>query len=386
SGKEIILTSSIGIAVYDGSQASPADVLREAEIAMYSAKRSGADRVEIFKPEMRNENDYRSTFEDDLRRAIERQQLRIYYQPIIDLEDEEVVGFETLVRWDHPNFGMITPEDFSRIAENTAYLKDLGAFVLNHATRQVARWHKTFPKRNKPLFVTVNITSGEVFRHDLVQDIRLILRRDAIPKGTLRLEVKESLVLENPEQSAEILEWLRGAGATLILDEFGTGFSSISYLSKFPFEAVKIDSSFVQQIGSSQNDYAVVRSMVSMLRELGKVVIAPGIETVEEAAFLRSIKCQYGQGYLYGDVMTEKEVMSLLSAIAKAGKKHETRQLSILRRSNKNGTQDSTTDPQKAEVKNDTPQFQSPEHRSGTNVGRPLLNLPNPTKAQSGAG
>ncbi len=386
SGKEIILTSSIGIAVYDGSQPTQADVLREAELAMYAAKRSGADRVEIFRPEMRSDKDNRANFESDLKRAIDRRQLQIFYQPIIDLEDEEVVGFETLVRWNHPSFGILMPEDFNRISEDTAYLRDLGTFVLDQATRQVARWHKAFPGRENPLFVTVNITGGEVFRYDLVQDIRLILRRDAIPKGTLRLEVKESLVLENPEQSAEILEWLRGAGASLILDDFGTGFSSISYLSRFPFESVKIDNSFIQQIGSSQKDLAVVRSMVAMLHELDKVVIAQGIESVEDASYLRSIKCQMGQGYLYGEPMTDKEVMSLLSAIAKANKKQEKRQLSLLRRSNKNLQESPVSDSQKTGKPIGKPLFKSPDTRPGASTGRPLLNLPNPTKAQSGAG
>ncbi len=325
SGKEIILTGSIGIAVYDGKQSDHQDVLREAEMAMYRAKRSGTDRVEIFKPTMRGEQDDRVAMESDLRRAIDRRQIIILYQPIMRLEDEGVAGFEALMRWDHPRLGRLNPQDFIPVAEDAGYISELGSFVLDRASRQAARWQKILRRPEEPLFVSINISSRQLFRHDLIQDIRLILKRDAVPKGTVKLEVTESLVMENPEQAAEILEWLKGAGAGLSLDDFGTGYSSLSYLQRFPFDTIKIDKSFLRQEGANGSGPVIVRSIVSLAHELGKDVVAEGIEVTEDATFLRSLGCEYGQGYYYGEPMTEKEVATLLSAIAKSNKKSDKR-------------------------------------------------------------
>lgn len=318
AGKEIILTGSIGIAVYDGKQASHQDVLREAEVAMYRAKRSGNDRVEIFKPSMRDEKDDRVQLESDLRRAIDRRQIRVLYQPIMRLENEQLAGFEALLRWEHPRLGTLNPADFVPIAEETGFISELGSFVLDRASRQAARWQKALPDAENPLFVSINISSRQLFRHDLIQDIRHILKRDAVPKGCVKLEVTESLVMENPEQAAEILEWLKGAGAGLSLDDFGTGYSSFSYLHRFPFDTIKVDKSLVQHAGMNGSGSVIVRSIIALAHELGMDVVAEGVETPEDAKFLRSLHCEYAQGSYYGEPMTEKNVFALLSAIAKS--------------------------------------------------------------------
>ena len=330
--KEVVLTSSIGIAVYDGSQANQSDLLREAEIAMYAAKRMGSDRVEIFKPEMRHEKDDRHAIEADLQRAIERRQIRVYYQPIIDLMEESVVGFEAVMYWEHPQFGLMSLEDFSKIAERSGALPSLVNLILDQATRQIALWRKKFPKREMPLFVSVNISSNQVFRHELVQEIRMILRRDAIPKGTLKLEIPESLILENPEQAVEILDWLKGAGASLTLDKFGSGFSSFNYLSRLPFDTVKVDKSYVQNISQNEPNAVLVKSIVAMMQGLDKKLIADGIELVQDALYLRSLKFEYGQGMIYGDPMTDREVLSSLIAIEKESGKSGKRGISFLKR------------------------------------------------------
>ncbi|MGI9386492.1 MAG: putative bifunctional diguanylate cyclase/phosphodiesterase, partial [Methyloligellaceae bacterium] len=318
SGKEIILTGSIGIAVYDGKQAAHQDVLREAEIAMYRAKRSGNDRVEIFKPSMRNERDDRVALESDLRRAIDRRQIRVLYQPIMHLENEQLAGFEALLRWEHPRLGTLNPADFVPIAEETGFISELGSFVLDRAARQAARWQKALPDPENPLFVSINISSRQLFRHDLIQDIRHILKRDAVPKGSVKLEVTESLVMENPEQAAEILEWLKGAGAGLSLDDFGTGYSSFNYLHRFPFDTIKVDKSLVQNAGINGSGPVIVRSIIALAHELGMDVVAEGVENAEDAKFLRSLKCEYAQGFFYGEPMTEKNVFALLNALAKS--------------------------------------------------------------------
>lgn len=317
SGKEVILTGSIGIAIYDGKQASPADILRESEIAMYRAKRFGTDRVEIFKPSMREDGDDRLTKESDLRRAIDRRQLTVLYQPIVRLEDEEIAGFEALLRWDHPKLGRLNPDDFIPIAEEAGIIFDIGAYVLDNAMRQAVAWQKALPRPESPLYVSVNVSSRELFRQDLIQDVRQVMRREASPPGTLRLEITESLVMENPEAGLEILEWLKGAGTHLSMDDFGTGYSSLSYLQRFPFDTIKIDKSLVRDTSDEGAGPVIVRSIVALSHELGKDVVAEGIETLEDTVFLRSIGCDFAQGYYFGEPMSESDVLKLLAAIAK---------------------------------------------------------------------
>lgn len=319
AGQDIVLTGSLGIAIYDGEEASHHDLLKEAEIAMYRAKRGGADRIEIFRPEFRSERDDRVAIESDLRRALDKNQLKVFYQPIIYLPTEDIAGFEALVRWEHPKHGTMNPSSFVPVAEESDLIVKLGSYVLMSAAQEAARWHKELPRPEQPLFVSVNVSSRQLFRQDLIQEIRHILGRQIVPKGSLRLEVTETLVMENPEQATEILELLRGAGAELALDDFGAGYSSLSYLQRFPFDTIKIDRSLVQASGSGDNAGAViVRSMVALAHELGKKVVAEGVETPDDVAFLRSIGCEYAQGYYYGGAVTEKEVIQLLKMVKRS--------------------------------------------------------------------
>ena len=246
AGQEIVLTSSIGVAVYDGTEETAQDLLRAAETAMNRAKRSGSDRVEIFKPEMRADRDQRIAIESELRRAIEQRQLDIAYQPIISLSTEELVGFEALVRWEHPRLGTLAPAEFIPVAEETDLIVRLGSYVLGRAVADVARWQKELPRPDDPLFMSVNISSRQLMTPDLIQEVRHVVGRNVLARGTLRLEITESLVMENPEQATHILAQLRDAGAGLALDDFGTGYSSLSYLDRFPFDVIKIDRSLVQ--------------------------------------------------------------------------------------------------------------------------------------------
>ncbi|MFA5898670.1 MAG: EAL domain-containing protein [Hyphomicrobium sp.] len=319
AGQEIVLTGSIGIAVYDGQTASHLDVYKEAEIAMYRAKRGGADRIEIFRPEMRSDRDDRVALESDLRKALAKNQIKVLYQPIIYLPTEELAGFEALVRWEHPKRGLMSPSDFIPIAEQSDLIVRLGSHVLLRAAHEAARWQRELPREERPLFVSVNISSRQIFRQNLIQEIRHILGRNIVPKGSLRLEITESLVMENPEQATEILEWLRGAGAELALDDFGTGYSSLAYLQRFPFDTIKIDRALVQATGESGGaGSAIVRSIVALAHELGKSVVAEGVETPEDVAFLRSISCQYAQGFYYGEPMSDRDVLQLLKMVRTA--------------------------------------------------------------------
>ena len=322
SAKEIILTASIGIVVHDGQETAQ-EMLREGELAMLKAKRAGADRIEIFNPAMRGEEESKLPLESDLRKALERQQITILYQPITRLASNQLAGFEALMRWDHPTRGRLTPDDFIPLAEESGLIVELGSYVLSQALDEARGWHKALPRDRDPLFVSVNVSSRQLFRQDMVQEIRLMLAREAVPKGTLKLEITESLVMENPERAVEILTWLKTFGASLALDDFGTGYSSLSYLHRFPCDTIKVDRSLVRGSGLDGSSPLILRSVVALAHELGKEVVAEGVETQADAAYLRSIGCEYGQGYYYGEPMPSKDVGDLLAALASHRKRRE---------------------------------------------------------------
>jgi len=323
SAKEIILTASIGIVVHDGSQQNGQDMLRDGEIAMLRAKRGGADRIEIFNPAMRTEDESRLPLESELRMALDRQQISVLYQPITRLASNQLAGFEALLRWDHPSRGRLAAEDFIPLAEESGLIVDLGSYVLNQALEEAANWHRVLPRDRDPLFVSVNVSSRQLFRQDMVQEIRLMLARESVPKGTLKLEITESLVMENPERAVEILTWLKTYGASLALDDFGTGYSSLSYLHRFPFDVIKVDRSLVRDSSLNGQTPLILRSVVALAHELGKEVVAEGVETQADASYLRSIGCEFGQGYYYGEPMSAKDVAALLAALASHRKRKQ---------------------------------------------------------------
>jgi diguanylate cyclase (GGDEF)-like protein len=323
SAKEIILTASIGIVVHDGSQVTGRDLLRDGEIAMLRAKRGGADRIEIFNPAMRTEEESRLPLESELRMALDRHQISVLYQPITRLASNQLAGFEALLRWDHPTRGRLVADDFIPLAEESGLIVDLGSYVLGKALEEVASWHKVLPRDRDPLFVSVNVSSRQLLRQDMVQEIRLMLARESVPRGTLKLEITESLVMENPERAVEILTWLKTFGAGLALDDFGTGYSSLSYLHRFPFDVIKVDRSLVHDSSLNGQTPLILRSVIALAHELGKEVVAEGVETQADASYLRSIGCEFGQGYYYGEPMSAKDVASLLTALASHRKRKQ---------------------------------------------------------------
>ena len=319
AGQEIVLTGSIGIASYSGRPGEQADLLKDAEIAMYRAKRGGADRVEFFKPEMRADREERSHMEAELRRALEKGQVKVLYLPIVYLPTEELAGFEAIVRWEHAKYGLINPGAVEPVDERSDLIAKIGSYVLMRAVKDASTWHKVLPRAEAPLFVSVNVSSKQFFRQDLIQEVRHILGRNIVTKGTLRLEVTERLVMQNPEQASEVLEWIRGAGAELSLDEFGTGYSSVAFLQRFPFDTFKVDRELVQECGARDGAGAsIIRSVVALAHELGKKVVAEGVESAEDSAFLRSIGCEYAEGVYFGSAHSEGDVLQLLKAIRKS--------------------------------------------------------------------
>jgi diguanylate cyclase (GGDEF)-like protein/PAS domain S-box-containing protein len=310
--REIFLTASVGIALSDNQSTRNEEVLKDAELAMYHAKRIGGDRLEVFKPAMRARKTDRLTLESELRRALEREEITILYQPIIRLEDRAVAGFEALARWDHPKMGRLSPSEFISVAEEIGLIVDLGLFVLERTARQLGIWQRAVRGR-APLFASVNVSSRQLLRHDLIHDLRTVLARSGLVRGTLKLELTESLVMENPELAAQMLHRMKELGAGLALDDFGTGHSSLSYLQRFPFDTIKIDQSFVRT-GAKGKRPVILRSIVSLAHDLGMEVVAEGAETDSDAVELYQLGCEYAQGFAFGEPMSADQARTMISS------------------------------------------------------------------------
>jgi len=310
--REIFLTASMGLTLSDGQPHGTEEVLKDAELAMYHAKRIGGDRIEVFKPSMRARKSDRLTLESELRRALEREEITILYQPIVRLDDRSVAGFEALARWDHPKMGRMSPAEFITIAEEIGLIVDLGLFVLERTARQLGTWQRTVRNR-EPIFASVNVSSRQLLRQDLIHDLRTVIARSGLARGTLKLELTESLVMENPEHAAQMLTRIRELGAGLALDDFGTGHSSLSYLQRFPFDTIKIDQSFVRASSKGQRP-VILRSIIALAHDLGMDVVAEGAETDSDAVELFQLGCEFAQGFAFGEPMSADDARDLLAS------------------------------------------------------------------------
>ncbi|MGD9915976.1 MAG: EAL domain-containing protein [Rhizobiaceae bacterium] len=306
--REIVLTASIGLVSWTESQATAEDMVKDAELAMHQAKRFGGDRIEPFRPAFRSVGTDRLQLESDLRRAIERREFSLHYQPIVRLEDRTIAGFEALLRWDHPRRGAIPPADFIPVAESCELIVQLGLFAMQKAADDLALWQTQVG--DAPLSVSVNLSSRQLIRRDLVSDVRSVIARASIKPRCFRLELTESLVMDNPEQSAHVLTKLKQLGIGLSLDDFGTGYSSLSYLTRFPFDTIKIDKSFVDDTTPKRD--VLLKSMVNMAHELGLSVVAEGISDESDALQLRQMGCEYVQSFMFGTPVPADQVVKLL--------------------------------------------------------------------------
>jgi diguanylate cyclase (GGDEF)-like protein/PAS domain S-box-containing protein len=309
--REIFLTASIGLALSDPQAPLTDEIIKDAELAMYHSKRIGGDRIDVYKPAMRARKTDRLTLESELRRAIEREEITILYQPIVRLEDRSIAGFEALARWDHPKLGRMSPVEFIAIAEETGLIIDLGMFVMDQTARQLSIWQRVMRSR-EPIFASVNVSSRQLLRHDLLHDIRTVLSRSSVARGTLKLELTESLVMENPEHAAQMLDRIRDLGTGLSLDDFGTGHSSLAYLQRFPFDTIKIDQSFVRTTNRGTRP-VILKSIIAMAHDLGMDVVAEGAETDSDAVELYQLGCEYAQGFAFGEPMDADAAMRLLT-------------------------------------------------------------------------
>lgn len=327
-GQEVLTTASIGIAVSMLWYDCPEDILRDADIAMYRAKSLGKARSVVFKKTMHRHAVNRLQLETDLRQAIPRQELRLYYQPIVSLSTGEITGFEALVRWQHPTRGMVSPSEFIPVAEETGLIVPIGEWVLREACVRAKNWQLTFPQEN-PLSISVNLSGRQFMQPDLSEKIDQILCETGIERQSLKLEITESAIMENTESPigepsdkspSAILEHLRSLGVQLGIDDFGTGYSSLSRLYRFPINTLKIDQSFIKRMNiSSQEQQStspckIVRAIVTLAHNLGLDVTAEGIETPEQLAGLRELGCESGQGYLFSKPVDAVNAEALIAA------------------------------------------------------------------------
>jgi predicted signal transduction protein with EAL and GGDEF domain len=297
NGHEVFVTTSIGITLSNTGYADPENVLRDADTAMYRAKESGKARFEVFDASMHSHAVALLQLENDLRRAIERNEFKVYYQPIIDLQTDDVSGFESLVRWYHPERGLVPPDQFIRIAEETGLIVEVGLMVLRESCRQLREWQASTELSS--LTVAVNLSAKQFAQPDLVQQVKEILRETELEPQYLKLEITETVVMENAEVARTMLSQLCSLGVQLSIDDFGTGYSSLSYLHRFPVRALKIDRSFIGRMGADGENSEVVKTINTLANNLGMSVVAEGIETEDQLQQLKAMGCRFGQGYIF---------------------------------------------------------------------------------------
>ena len=314
SQQEIFMTACLGVASFREGSSTDEQLMKDAAIALYEAKRRGKEMVEFFKPSMRDDRGELVALEAELRRALERNEIEVHYQPIARLRDMDLAGFEALVRWRHPSLGLLTPESFLGLAEQTGMIKDIGRFVLNEAARQLGIWQRAF-RPSDPIFMAVNVSASQLMDADLVADIRTAVTRETVYRKTLKIEVTESAVMQYPEKSASLLEQVKQLGVGLACDDFGTGYSSLSSLRHLPFDTLKVDRSFVSPESDDEKAAIILQSIVSLAHDLGLTIVAEGIEDQAQVDRLVELECDYGQGFFIGQPMTAKQVGESLTSV-----------------------------------------------------------------------
>ncbi|HEY6803195.1 MAG TPA: EAL domain-containing protein [Pyrinomonadaceae bacterium] len=313
SGHEVFSSASIGIAFSSTGYYHPESILRDADTAMYRAKAQGKACHEIFDKTMHARVVDRLKLEYDLRYAVEREEFLVYYQPIVSLDGGKLAGFEALVRWQHPERGLISPTDFVPVAEETGLIVPIGLWVLREACQQLARWQWQSAE-NRGLLLSVNLSGRQFAQPNLVGDIERILRETHLDPKSLKLEITESVVMENAETAISMLRQLKALGVRLSIDDFGTGYSSLSYLHRFPIDTLKIDRSFVSRMGENGENAEIVRTILTLAHNMGMEVIAEGIEKPEQFSQLKALQCKYGQGYLFSRPVNAEAMEALMAS------------------------------------------------------------------------
>ena len=312
-GHEVVVTVSIGISTAPGGHRRPEDVLREADIAMYQAKLGGRASSRMFDEQMHTRAAAMLTFESDLSQAVKRRELLLHYQPVISFADDHIVGFEALLRWQHPERGLIYPREIISVAEDTGLIVPIGTWVMEEACGKMVGWQRRYETMSD-LSMSINLSSQQVMQSDLVDVILRVLDETGLNPSCLRLELTESVIMENAESVVGKLSQLRSLGVQVHVDDFGTGYSSLSYLQRLPVDTLKIDRTFVSQLGIQKESAEIVGAIVTLARNLSMSVAAEGIETAEQAASLKALDCEYGQGFFYYRPLESSAIEALLAS------------------------------------------------------------------------
>jgi diguanylate cyclase (GGDEF)-like protein len=297
-GQKLHLTTSLGVAL-SGSSKDPGDLLRTADLAMYSAKAKGKNLYEIFEQDMDVRALERLWLERDLRRALERDEFRVYYQPLVSLESGKIVGREALARWEHPERGLLCPAEFMAVAQEAGLVVPLEQWVLREACRQAREWQVEHPS-DPPLTMYVNLSPRHLQEVHLVQYLARTLQETGLEAHCLTLEITESATMEDIPSTIGTLEKLKDLGIKIAIDDFGTGYSSLSYLKRFPVDFLKIDRSFISELGKDPKGKGLVSAVISLAHTLGLKVVAEGVETEEQLVHLRELGCELAQGFYFG--------------------------------------------------------------------------------------
>jgi diguanylate cyclase (GGDEF)-like protein/PAS domain S-box-containing protein len=317
NGTEVFVSASIGISVGPAGYSEPEELLRDADAAMYVAKAGGKARCEVFDSAMRERALARLQMENDLRRALERQEFCLHYQPILALEPPRLVGFEGLVRWQHPQRGLVQPAEFIPVAEETGLIVPLGWWVLREACRQMSAWQARYPI-DPPLAISVNLSSKQFLQADLAAEVQHLLYETGLDPRSLKLEITESAIMGDPDVTSGNLAHLRAVGVQVCIDDFGTGYSSLNYLHRFPVNTLKIDRSFVRQMDDTEENMQIVQSIVGLAHILSIDVIAEGVETEAQRHKLAALNCEYGQGFYFSRPIDSEAAEAFLSAHARS--------------------------------------------------------------------
>jgi diguanylate cyclase (GGDEF)-like protein len=313
AGAEVATSASMGIVTSSMAHDQPEQILRSADMAMYRAKAAGRARYELFDRAMHTDALARLQLETDMRRAVEAGEFRLHYQPLISLRSGHVTGFEALVRWEHPEQGLVQPADFIPVAEETGLIVPIGHWVLDEACRQMSEWQSAY-SRETPLTIGVNLSARQFSQPDLLDRIQQTLQRTGLPASSLRLEINEAAIIDKGNYAFTILSQIRELGVQVYLDDFGTGYSSLSYLHGLPIDAIKIDRAFIGNMDTDEKNLRLVRTLLTLAEIVGVKAEAEGISTSEQLRELRALGCEQGQGYLFSAPITPDAAEDVLLA------------------------------------------------------------------------
>lgn len=309
--KEVFASASMGIAHSDNNYKTPEEILRDSELAMYRAKRDGKSQSIVFQPQFRQSSLSPIDLDTDLRRALDRDEMELHYQPIISMRDRTISGFEALLRWSHRSRGVISPNEFIPLAEETGLIYDLGQWVLGKACKQIAAWNKS-KKKEDQLEISINLSSRQFSDPNLVEGIVENIEKSGFDAEFLKIEITESALMQNAQRSVSMLNQLKDLNIKVCVDDFGTGYSSLSYLHTFPIDTLKIDRSFVHDMSRNFRNMEIIRTIIMLAHNLKLDVIAEGVETGEQDAQLSALGCQFAQGFYFSRPINSSDAALLI--------------------------------------------------------------------------